>query len=157
MQPLPHKYNVAAHGVVSGNLTLHAADVPSLTSAAPAEFDGPGDQWSPESLLVGAVAGCFILTFRAVARAAQLEWTSLECNVDGTLDRLDGVTQFKHLVTRATLTIPLHTTTVSAERALAKAEESCLIANSLRCRRELQMEIVRLPVEHRTTELVAAS
>jgi hypothetical protein len=36
---------------------------------------------------VAAVADCFALTFRAVAKASQLQWTKLLCDADGTLDR----------------------------------------------------------------------
>jgi organic hydroperoxide reductase OsmC/OhrA len=141
MKALPHFYSVTAVSGVSGDLSLTSAGMPALTSAAPSEFDGPGNQWSPESLLAAALAGCFALTFRAVARASKLPWEQLECHVEATLDRVGGVLQFTRVVTRALLTVPPGTSTTSCERALTKAEEGCLIANSLRCRRELQMEI----------------
>jgi peroxiredoxin-like protein len=147
MQPLPHVYSVAAGGSEQGSVKLSAAGLPVLLSAAPAEFDGPGDRWSPESLLAGAIASCFILTFRAVARASRLSWTHLECHVDGTLERVEGVMQFTRIMTRATLTVPAGTSTVLCERALAKAEEGCLVANSLRGKRELQMEIAKASLE----------
>jgi organic hydroperoxide reductase OsmC/OhrA len=155
MQPLPHVYTVTAQGSSGGNISLDAANVPALASAAPAEFGGPGDQWSPESLLAGAVAGCFILTFRAAARASKLEWTHLGCSVEATLDRLSGVTQFTRIVTRVALTVPAETPTVLAERTLEKAEAGCLVANSLRCGRELQMEIVRAPAASQRDTLLA--
>jgi organic hydroperoxide reductase OsmC/OhrA len=154
VQPLPHIYSVTAAGATDGNVSLAAAGVPRLASAAPTQFEGPGDQWSPESLLAAAVASCFILTFRAVARASQLPWTRLECEVEATLERLEGVMQFTRVVTCATLTVPAGTVTTSCERALAKAEESCLIANSLRGQRELQMEIVKASVAEPQSESV---
>jgi organic hydroperoxide reductase OsmC/OhrA len=149
MKPLPHAYSVTAAAASDGDVSLEATALPRLSIAAPPEFDGPGDRWSPESLFSGAVASCFLLTFRAIARASKLQWTSLECDVEATLERLDGVLQFVRIVTRATLTAPASTSTVQCERALTRAEESCLVANSLRCRRELQMEIVRTPAEER--------
>ena len=76
MQDLPHHYNVSADAEAEGNIILKADNMPQLISAPPAEFGGPGDQWSPEHLLVAAVADCFILTFRAVARASKLEWSN---------------------------------------------------------------------------------
>jgi peroxiredoxin-like protein len=145
MQPLPHLYSVAASGPASGTLALNAAGVPSLLSAAPREFDGPGDQWSPELLLLAAVASCFILTFRAVARASHLEWTQLECTVEGTLERVEGVTQFSNVVTRAKLTVPAGSAVANCMRILEKAERGCLVANSLRSKRELKAEVVQLP------------
>jgi organic hydroperoxide reductase OsmC/OhrA len=143
MQPLPHVYSVTALAGDDGRVSLHAAGLPTLASAPPREFDGPGDRWSPESLLTAAVASCFILTFRAVARVQKLEWTTLECEVEGTLERVEDRMQFTRMLTRAILTVPAGTHTESCERALERAEERCLIANSLRCKRELRTEIVK--------------
>ena len=67
MQALPHRYRVKGAGRITGDVELTAERLTMLRSASPAEFDGPGDRWSPETLLVGAVGDCFILTFRAVA------------------------------------------------------------------------------------------
>jgi organic hydroperoxide reductase OsmC/OhrA len=103
MQGLPHHYRVAAAGAVGGDVELTTERTPGLRSASPAEFGGPGDRWSLETLLVAAVADCFLLTFRAVARASKLSWASLRCDVTGTLDRIDRVTQFTHLDLRAHL------------------------------------------------------
>jgi organic hydroperoxide reductase OsmC/OhrA len=154
MKALPHVYSVAAAGSAGGSIAITAAGLPALASAPPPEFDGPGDQWSPESLLAAAVASCFILTFRAIARASRLEWTRLECHAEGTLERADGVMQFTHFTTRATLTVPEGTSSVLCERALTKAEEGCLVANSLRCKRELQMELVKSQVNESASEPV---
>ena len=103
-----------------------------LRSASPAEFDGPGDRWSPETFLVGAVADCFILTFRAVAHASKLSWISLDCDVTGTLDRVDRVTQFTAFDMTAHLVVPVGVDADVARHALEKAERSCLISNSLK-------------------------
>jgi organic hydroperoxide reductase OsmC/OhrA len=154
MQPLPHVYSVVAVGSADGSVSIAATGLPQLVSAPPPQFGGPGDQWSPESLLAAAVASCFILTFRSIARASRLEWTRLECHAEGTLERLEGVTRFTRVVTRATLTVPAGTSTVLCERALAKAEEGCLIANSLRCKRELQIEIVKAQENEPESELI---
>ena len=147
MQPLPHVYSVAAAGSAQGSVALTATGLPRLAVAPPAQFNGPGDLWSPEDLLVAAIASCFILTFRAIARSSQLHWTHLECKVEGTLERAGGAMQFTHVVTRATLTVPEGTSTVLCEHVLNKSEEGCLVANSLRGKRELQMEIVKATVE----------
>lgn len=142
MQPLPHTYVAAADGSTNGTVVATAEGATDLTTAAPREFDGPGDEWSPETLLVASIASCFILTFRAVARAAKLEWAHLECSVAGTLERRDGVTQFTHIVTTARLTVPAEMLVEACEKALHKAEQTCLVANSLRSSRELRTNIV---------------
>jgi organic hydroperoxide reductase OsmC/OhrA len=142
MKPLPHRYTVRAVGAGAGSLDLRSDGAPALQSAAPAEFGGPGDLWSPETLLVGAVADCFILTFRAVARAGKLEWQSLECETEGTLERADGVTSFTRFANRATLTVPPGTDAAKAQELLERSERGCLVANSLKGERTLQVTIV---------------
>jgi organic hydroperoxide reductase OsmC/OhrA len=141
MQDLPHQYLVSADAKSSGNVTLASNGVPDLASAPPAEFGGPGDQWSPESLLVAAVADCFILSFRAIARASRLEWDALCCSVDGTLDRVDRVTQFTGFKVSATLHVPTGTDEEKARRLLEKAEHACLITNSLKAESHLETTV----------------
>lgn len=142
MQPYPHHYTVHALGPAAGALQLDTQGAPSLACAPPREFDGPGDQWSPEALLVAAAASCFILSFRAVARASHLPWVRLECSVEGTLERVEGVTRFTRMLTRARLTAPASASVELCEKLLHKAEAVCLIANSLNATRELRTEIV---------------
>ncbi|MFN2288695.1 MAG: OsmC family protein [Chromatocurvus sp.] len=141
MQDLPHHYSVTATGTEANSITLSASNVPDISSAAPAEFGGPGDQWSPESLLVAAVADCFILTFRAIARASKLDWTNLECSAEGTLDRVDRVTRFTAVHITATLTVPAGTEAEKAEKLLHKAEDNCLVTNSLNVEPQLTTHV----------------
>jgi organic hydroperoxide reductase OsmC/OhrA len=142
MHPFPHTYAVDASASATGNVTLSADRVVAITSAPPLEFDGPGDQWSPEGLLCAAVADCFILTFRAIARASKYEWKSLQCHVEGVLERADGVTKFTRFRTRATLTVAAGSDMERARMLLDKAEHGCLITNSLTATRELQAEVI---------------
>jgi len=97
---------------------------------------------------VGAVAGCFVLTFRAVARAFKVSWTSLDCSVDGTLDRVDHATQFTRFDLRVRLAVPPATDVTLAHRALEKAERACLITNSLKAPVALTIDVdVEAPAE----------
>jgi uncharacterized OsmC-like protein len=88
-------------------------------------------------LLVSAVADCFILTFRALARMSNLSWRSLECDVTGTLDRVDRVTQFTHFAITAHLAVPAEENAERARRALEKSERTCLISSSLEAEKSL--------------------
>jgi organic hydroperoxide reductase OsmC/OhrA len=141
MQELPHHYRVAASATGGGDVELTAEHLPGLRSASPPEFGGSGDHWSPETLLVGAVGDCFILTFRVVARASRLVWTSLQCEVTGTLDRIDRVTQFTHLDIHAHLVLPAGADCDHAKRTLERAERGCLISNSLKAVTHLEMNV----------------
>src|ERR1022692_721046 len=79
MHPDPHVYTAAANGRPEGTVALTSASLPEIATAPPPEFDGPGDVWSPETLLCASLADCFVLSFRAIARASKLEWSELEC------------------------------------------------------------------------------
>jgi organic hydroperoxide reductase OsmC/OhrA len=157
MHPLPHRYFVTASGAVSDSDTvLKAASVSAIRSASPAEFGGPGNRWSPETLLVASLADCFVLTFRGIARASRLPWISLECEATGTLDRVDHTTQFTAFALRADLRVPSETDPVLARRLLEKAEHACLIANSLKAPVTLAVEIAVGPESVDPTVLAVA-
>ena len=132
MQDLPHYYKVSVNADSDTPVVVSSEGVPSLETAGPPEFGGPGDVWSPEALLVAAVADCFVLTFRAMARASKLEWKSLHCKASGTLDKIDKVTQFTDFDLDVALTVPQGTDENKADRLLQRAEHHCLITNSLK-------------------------
>lgn len=138
MQQFPHHYSVVAKADTQGDVALEGARLPSIASAPPTEFGGPGDQWSPETLLVAAVADCFVLTFRGIAGVSRFSWVALECDVTGTVDRVERVTQFTALEIRARLRDPSGANEDQARRLLAKAEETCLVTNSLKVRPHLE-------------------
>ena len=142
MSKLPHSYHVKVEGKPEHSLTVTAANQPVLAVAPPAEFGGPGDKWSPEQLLMASVASCFVLSFRAIAHASGLEWTSIECQSEGTLDRVNSKVQFTRMVTRATLTLPDTQDSAAAQAALNKAEQTCFISNSLSCQSTLECELL---------------
>jgi len=131
MQEFPHHYRVAAAGGVEGTIELSSPGVPELASAAPAEFGGPGDQWSPETLLAAAVADCFILSFRAIARGSKFDWISLTCDVDAVLEKVEKVTQFTEFRENVVLEVPAGTDEAKAMRLLEMAERVCLVTNSM--------------------------
>jgi len=132
MQDLPHHYVVTADAKAGGSVVLATSGVTDLVSAPPAQFGGPGDQWSPESLLVAAVSDCFILSFRAIARASKFEWDSLTCSTEGVLEKVDRMTQFTAFNVTATLRVPAGTDENKAHRLLEKSEQICLVTNSLK-------------------------
>lgn len=142
MHPFPHVYTAVADGAESGSVELNSDGLPTLPAEPPPQFGGEGKQWSPEGLLCAAVASCFILSFRAVARAARLDWQKLGCQVDGTLQREGGILRFTRLSILATLTVEPEPDFTRYRRALEQAERGCLIANSLNAFRELKIDIM---------------
>ena len=142
MHPYPHQYLASAAGNPVGVVTVTSPRLPDIETAPPPEFDGPGGVWSPESLLSAAVADCFILTFRGASRAAKFEWLTLECRAQGSLERVDGKSQFTKFASFATLKVPAGSDITKARTLLERAEHGCLIANSLLGARKLETEII---------------
>ena len=141
MKPLPHRYEVRIAGGPTGHATLASPGVPDLATAAPADFDGPGDAWSPELLLVAAVEACFLLTFRAIAHASRIEFTSLAVEGEGIVDRAGGGMRFTEIVLRPRIAVAAGVDAVRVRRALEKAEKTCLVAASLSTPIRLEPEL----------------
>ena len=142
MQEFPHHYHVATHVAgAEGEVVITGAGLPDLRTAPPVEFGGPGDRWSPETLLVAAVCDCFVLGFKSIADASRLTWTALDVQVTGTLDRIDRKMRFTHVRVAAELTVPAGQEG-RAPRILEKAEEACLITNSLSAEVHLESKVV---------------
>lgn len=142
MHPYPHIYTAAAHGRPEGAVGLTSGGLPEIATASPPEFGGPDGVWSPETLLCASIADCFVLSFRAIARASKVEWSELACRVEGVLERVDGVTRFTRYTTFASLKVPSESTAEKVRRLLEKAEHACLISNSVRGERILVTEVV---------------
>jgi peroxiredoxin-like protein len=142
VKPLPHQYDVELRGGPSGYARLNTPGVPELRSAPPTSYDGPGDAWSPEHLLLASVQTCFLFTLRAIARLSKLEFSLLELSATGTVDRRDGVTRFTAIVLRPRITVAPGTDRERTLRILEKSEQACLVSASLSTPITLQPEFV---------------
>ena len=142
MHPYPHVYTAAASGRTDGAVLISSPGLPEVATAAPPEFDGPGGTWSPETLLCASLADCFVLSFRAIARASRFEWSELSCRVEGVLERVDGIAQFSRYTTFARLEVPAAVDVDKARKLLEKADHACLISNSVRGDRNLVADVV---------------
>lgn len=132
MHPFPHHYHATVSSLSGDSgATLASLGLVTTNVGAPAEFGGTGTDWSPETLLVGAVGSCFILGFRAIATASKLEWSDVCCTVEGKLEREATGMRFTEITIQATLVVPDERNGTRADRILLKAKENCLVTNSL--------------------------
>jgi len=92
-----HNYRVVAWWS-SGKTGLAKSDSApnAIHFTAPPQFGGVEGRWTPEDLMLGAVAGCFTTTFRALAEYSKFAYTDLEVEVRPAksrprlLDELEG-------------------------------------------------------------------
>jgi peroxiredoxin-like protein len=131
MKPLPHVYDVFLSAGRTGYAIATAPNLPDLRTAPPPDYDGPGDAWSPEHLLLASVETCFVFTMRAVARMQRIDVIGLELDSRGTVDRKDGVTRFTEIVLRPTLTVAPGTDRERALKLIEQSERACLVSSSL--------------------------
>ena len=141
MHPFPHTYESTAQGQQSGSIMISSDRLHEISTNTPEQFGGPGDQWSPETMLMASMADCFVLSFRSIAAASKFDWTTLACVTTGVLDRVDGITRFTSMTNHVILTAPAGTPEDKARRLLEKAEGVCLIGNSLNAERHLEIEL----------------
>ena len=147
MRELPHHYDARLTGGPSGHAEVRAAGLPPLLMAEPVQYDGPGDAWSPEHLLLASVQACFLFTLRAIARLSKVEFAQLELEASGTVDRQEGVTRFTEIVLRPTLTIAAGVDRTRALTLLEKAKKACLVSSSLSTPIRLEPEIREASVD----------
>jgi organic hydroperoxide reductase OsmC/OhrA len=98
---------------------------------APPEFGGLEGRWTPEDLLLCAVASCYTTTFRALAEYSKLEYSDLGVQVEGTTRKADSGYIFGDITIRPKLTIAGEPEQARALRLLQKAKAVCLVSRAL--------------------------
>ncbi|MBQ0713165.1 MAG: OsmC family protein [Porticoccus sp.] len=142
MKSFPHTYTATAAADPIGNVTSSLGNGCRVEIAPPVEFDGAGDVWSPEELLMSSVASCLVLSFKSIARSYDLSWLHIECFADGQLEKVERKVKFTRVHTRVKLTITSLEDSGEAKRILEKAEDTCFITNSLSAETGFSCEIV---------------
>lgn len=141
MASFPHEYKVSTSGGPEGALPVESEGLPTLETNAPKEFGGPEGYWSPETMLTGAVANCLILTFRALARSGKLDWSNLDVDVAGEVDKTSSGLKFTKFTIKAVLTIAADADEDKARQGLEAAKKHCLVTASMSAETELEAEI----------------
>ena len=98
---------------------------------APLQFGGFEGRWSPEDLLLAAVAGCYTTTFRAIAEYSKFEYTDLEVEARGVVRKAESGYKFDAIVISPTLTISSNEEQPRVCRLLEKTKQLCLISRAL--------------------------
>ena len=98
---------------------------------APPEFGGLEGRWTPEDLLLSALASCYTTTFRALADYAKLECADFEVEVGGVIRKTDSGYSFTEIVICPNLTIGAEEEQTRALRLLQKAKTLCLVSRAL--------------------------
>jgi len=127
-----HAYRVAAWWT-SGRTGLAKSDSApnAIHFTAPTEFGGLEGRWTPEELLLAAVAGCYTTTLRAIAGTAEFNFTDLQVEASGTVRKADSGYTFTQITLRPNLKIDSAEERERALDLLKRAEKLCLVGRAL--------------------------
>jgi peroxiredoxin-like protein len=129
---LAHNFRVVAWWS-SGRTGIAKSDSApnAIHFTAPVSFGGIDGRWTPEDLLLGAIASCFTTTFRAIADHAKFEYIDLQMEVTGTVVRNDPGYGFSGILIRANLTVASQENQQQGDRLLQIAKARCVVARAL--------------------------
>jgi organic hydroperoxide reductase OsmC/OhrA len=125
-------YRVAAWWTSGGTGLAKSDSAPNaIHFTVPTDFGGLEGRWTPEELLLAAIAGCFTTTVRTIAGSAQFEFTDLEVEARGTICKAESGYGFTEIVVRPSLKIASLEEREHALELLKKAERLCLVSRAL--------------------------
>jgi len=144
-----HSYRVVAWWS-SGRTGLAKTDSApnAIHFTAPPEFGGLEGRWTPESLLLCAIAGCYTTTFRAIAEYSNFEYADLEVQVEGTIQKVESGYAFTEIILRPNLSLTSAEEEARGSRLLQKAKTLCLVSRALSVPQvfEPHMQVNKTPV-----------
>src|SRR4051812_11770273 len=120
-----------------------------------AELGGLQGRWTPEQLLLCSLAGCFTTTFNDVARASKFEYTDLEVEIEGNVQRSRAAGfNFTEILIRPRLTIPSQEQRETGLGLLRRTKSLCMISRAITVPQTMEptVETGKVPVEGWTNE-----
>ena len=136
----PYYYNVDVNwnsgrkGVMcSPELSSPKGSIGCIEVATPPEFPkGVPGIWSPEHLFTASVASCLMTTFLAIAENSKLQFRYFTCHAKGKLETVDGKMVMSEVQLFPEVAVLNDTEKQRARKVIDKAENACLISNSIR-------------------------
>ncbi|MFA3783639.1 OsmC family protein [Melioribacteraceae bacterium 4301-Me] len=123
-----------------GELTV--PNFPKIIVATPPEFPkGIPNTWSPEHLFVASINICLMTTFLAIAENSKLEFISYYCEGIGIIEKVENKFMFTKVELYPKIVVKQSKDIERCERIIKKAEEHCLVSNSIKTKIILKTEI----------------
>ncbi|MGZ4733252.1 MAG: OsmC family protein [Terriglobales bacterium] len=115
-----------------------------------AELGGLQGRWTPEQLLLCALAGCFTTTFHDVARSAKFDYTDLEVEIEGSVrrNRTAGC-NFSEILIRPRLIVQSEDQREAGLNLLRRTKAVCMISRAITVPQTLEpsVETGKVPIE----------
>jgi organic hydroperoxide reductase OsmC/OhrA len=115
-----------------------------------AELGGLQGRWTPEQLLLCALAGCFTTTFHDVARSAKFDFLDLEVEIEACVRRSRSAgCNFNEILIRPRLKVHSDDQCETGLQLLRRTKSVCMISRAITVPQTIEpvVESVKLPVE----------
>lgn len=115
-----------------------------------AELGGLQGRWTPEQLLLCALAGCFTTTFNDVARSVKFDYTDLEVEIEGSVRRSRTAgCNFNEILIRPRLTVNSEEQRETGLTLLRRTKAICMISRAITVPQTMEptVETGKVPVE----------
>jgi len=127
-----HRFRVIAWWASGRTGIAKSSSAPNaIHFTAPPAFGGLDGRWTPEDLLLCAIASCYTTTFRALAEKSKFEYTDLQVEVEGKISKGDTAYNFGAILIRANLMVAQEADDSRALKLLHKAKGVCLVSRAL--------------------------
>ena len=127
-----HRFRVVAWWASGRTGIAKSSSAPNaIHFTSPPAFGGLEGRWTPEDLLLCAVASCYTTTFRTLADYSKFEYTDLQVEADGVISKGASGYSFGEVLIRANLTISQEEERAQAVKLLHKAKDLCLVSRAL--------------------------
>lgn len=116
----------------TGRMVTNGVEVPV---SAPAQFAGPGVGSNPEELLISSVATCYIITLAAILSKRNIEYSHLDIESEGIVEKEGNTMQFKEIIHRPVVILTGEhdeEKRQSIEQYTQRAEKACFIGQTLK-------------------------
>jgi len=114
------------------------------------ELGGLQGRWTPEQLLLCALAGCFTTTFHDVARSAKFDFLDLEVEIEACVRRSRSAgCNFNEILIRPRLKVHSDDQCETGLQLLRRTKSVCMISRAITVPQTIEpvVESVKLPVE----------
>ena len=127
-----HRFRVVAWWASGRTGLAKSSSAPNaIHFTSPPAFGGLEGRWTPEDLLLGAVASCYTTTFRTLAEYSKFEYADLQVEVEAVISKAETGYGFGEVVIRANLVVPQEAEQARAIKLLHKAQGLCLVSRAL--------------------------
>jgi organic hydroperoxide reductase OsmC/OhrA len=115
-----------------------------------AELGGLQGRWTPEQLLLCALAGCFTTTFHDAARSAKFDFLDLEVEIEGSVRRSRTAgSSFNEILIRPRLKVHSEDQREAGLQLLRRAKSVCMLSRAISVPQTMEpvVESAKLPAE----------